>query len=226
MKLFSFLCVMILLAACNPHKQASRNAYNNTVVEIYPDAYFDSTEAKNMLVYGNTNIEGVLYARRDATEIRLGGNNRVFASGAVVTLFPVTPYFEAWHKLRKKKQSRLKRVYMSNEAFRQRITTTTDAYGRFVFDRMKPGKYFIMANVSWTDYKNADVEVGRESIQTGTQYYTQGGAVVGANPIYNTTIYTQNMTFASDKSVNVEKFVTVSKTSGTVKLKMKGIDRN
>jgi hypothetical protein len=225
MKLIIFLSIAIIIVACNPAKQANRNAYNNTVVEVYPQVQFDSVAAKNMLAYGNTNIEGVLYARRDATEIRIGRNNRVFASDALVTLFPVTPYFEEWYRLRKK-QSKLKRVYMSNEAFRQRITTTTDAYGRFVFDRMKPGKYFVMANVSWTDYRNANVEVGRDVAQTGTQYITQGGAVIGANPIYNTTIYTQNMTFASDKSVNVEKFVTVSKTSGTVKLKMKGIDRN
>ena len=171
---------------------------------IYPQARFDSLAAKAALAYGGTDIEGVVYARRDATELQaFSKNNRVFGAGVTVTLFPVTSYFEEWHELRSKKEDRLTSVYMSNEAVRYRIEVKADDYGRFKFERMKPGRYFLQTFLGWTDYHQRNVLVGssRNEYGGGTDYY-------------------QRQTYGIGNNRRIEAFVTVKEAEKTVKVKL------
>jgi hypothetical protein len=65
-------------------------------------------------------------------------------------LFPVTPYFEEFYNMRKKYENKKTTVYMSEEAFKYRVEALTDNRGRFKFEKLKPGKYYLETIVNFT----------------------------------------------------------------------------
>lgn len=152
--------------ACNSIKQADRLANKQQVNIVYPETVFDSVEAKKRLAYGKGTIKGVVYVKTNKMAL-VGGKQ--YGSNVVVTLFPVTNYLMDWYKLREKKEDKRTRVYLSDMAARFRIEVKSDAYGRFTFDQLKPGKYFIQTFMTTTKNYTADVEVGANSY--GTKYY-------------------------------------------------------
>lgn len=207
--LLFFILSGLLFTSCNAVKDANRKAEKderNKVKQLYPDYPFDSVLAQKAIGYGNAKIEGVAFTK---PKTKLGYNapfeKRIYGAGIVVTLFPVTPYFEQWYELRRKKADKKTVVYMSDQAFRYRIEAKTDNYGRFKFERMKPGKYFLQTFVDWyrpVSYKE----------YTGQQAVNAWGDV---------TNYYQWKTYNENHSDRLEKFVEITQDGSVVQVTLK-----
>lgn len=197
MKYSSFLYLIglvFLVVSCNPVKEADRKANKNKITEIYPESPFDSIQAKKAIGYGKATIKGVLSTKEKSNfGIKPLMAERVYGTNRTVSLFPVTPYFEAWYNLRKSKENKKTHVFMSQTAYRYRIDVKTDEYGRFKFEKMKPGKYFLQAMMS-TSYAHSG------QVHTGTGY-TQ----------YGNINYYQNKTYYRDQHERIEKFIEIDK---------------
>lgn len=200
-KLLSLFAVLI---SCNPLQKANNLAKKNQITALYPSIAFDSITAKKALAYGNTTIEGIAYTKpRTQWGNKAPLASRIFATNTTVILFPVTPYFEEWFQLRNKKEDKRTHVYMSNEAFKYRIVEKTDSYGRFKFEKMKPGRYFIQCMMGYSETKSRQV-------YQGTAYGTYSNADYYTKQYYNVSKYER-----------LEEFITVKESDIKVEVKLK-----
>ena len=127
------------------------------------------------------------------------GKKHVARPNTVVMLFPVTEYFTEFYNLRKKLESKTKQVLMSNEAFAVRREAYTDDYGRFRFENLKVGKYYLETIVDFT-------AVGSYKQQTGTSTaYNVYGTPLYSTPIYETFFYDYEAAHRESKFVEVKK---------------------
>jgi hypothetical protein len=98
-------------------------------------------------------------------------------------LFPVTPYFEEFYDMRKKYENKKTTVYMSEEAFKYRVEALTDNRGRFKFEKLKPGKYYLETIVNFTATASYQKQTGTSDAYNGYGNYLY------STPIYNTFFY-------------------------------------
>lgn len=195
------ISILILFASI---LSISNNVFSQKKKIIYPEAVFDSLTAKRQLALGKGTIEGRAFTRpKNQFGFSAPLAERIFARNAKVTLIPVTPYFEAWYELRKKKEGKKTTVYMSDIAYYWRLETTTDDEGYFTFKEMKPGKYFLQAFVDWTTAHSRDV-------YTGSGYNNYGGR----------TDYYTPQSYYIDHSNRIEEFVEVKEDGEIVKVKL------
>ena len=164
---------------------------------IMPESAFDKGLALTMLKEGTATINGVASTKQKNTYgLNAAANATHFAPrGSVVTLFPMTPYFKEFLKLRKKNKKQS--VYLSEEALKYRLEAKTDEFGYFQFTKMKPGKYYIECIVSFA-------ATGANVVQTGTStlYNTNNGQALSSSPVYEKFFY--NYDFANRESQIVE----------------------
>ena len=157
----------------------------NTKRSIYPQGTFDAALAQSALSRGLSRIEGRACSKID---------NRIFtAAGTKVILFPVTPYLQEWYALREKKEGKKASVYMSKEANKYAIEAFTDGDGRFAFEGLKPGKYFIQMIHNFNQLKTNRVYTGSNN----------NGQVI--------TNYYQDQDYVVERSERVERFVEIKK---------------
>lgn len=195
MKKLNLISAIVLFLCTGPHVIAQKT-------ELYPQTFFDSLQAMQMLGLGKSSIEGVAFTRtKNGAGMRVG--QKMLAIRAVITLYPVTPYFEEWHDLRKKKEGKKTSVFMSQQAYRFRITVVSDDYGRFKFTEMKPGKYFIQA---WANYSIS-----------GTSEVYRGSASNG----WTTTNYYEYKNYTNNYSDRIEEFVEITRDGETIEIKLK-----
>jgi hypothetical protein len=167
--IFLIVSLLFILTGCSsPLTTANRNAKRNEQTVVYPEVKFDSIYAKSQLSKGKATIKGVLFKKTNKIAI-VGGYT--FGYKKEVVLLPVTDYLLEWHKLRATKENKKTSVYLSEQAYSFRLVTVTDENGRFFFNELKPGKYFLQAYMSKTNYFTRDVVVGTDSY--GTKYYKQ-----------------------------------------------------
>jgi tetratricopeptide (TPR) repeat protein len=163
---------------------------------LYPGSTFDAALAKAALGRGLAAIRGRACSKYDGL--------RFDAAGATVILLPVTPYFEEWYALREKKESNTTSVYMSQEAWQCRIEAVADAEGRFVFEGLKPGKYFIQVIHNFNQLKTAKVYNGSDTWQNG--------------PVMQTTNYYYLQDYTVERSARFEKFVEIKEENEAKKI--------
>ncbi len=106
---------------------------------LQPSQEFDPQLAKTALERGTSTIKGQACSFY---------NHMVLKTNVKVALFPWTPYLEEWYNLRETKTDKNTQVRASDEAFKYRIATETNAKAEFQFTELKPGKYYILA---WDD---------------------------------------------------------------------------
>ena len=175
-----------MVIGCNPLKEADRKASSSEVKVLYPTQTFDSLLAKKMLSSDNASIKGIIY--KETNNMALAGG-KTYGQNVTIELFPATPYLLEWHDLKEKKEDRKTKVYASQEAYRYRRYVISDSYGRFTFDNIRPGKYYLQASLTTTKSYVRDVEVGSNSY--GTKYF-------------------QKERYSSSKKHFLEKFVEIT----------------
>lgn len=172
---------------------------------FFPEESFDSREASIALEKGNATIEGVVYAKRkDMSPIARG--SKAYGAGATITLYPVTPYFTKWYKLRKKKETKKNRVYMSEEAAKYCIVVKADENGHFRFDQLKPGEYFLQTFVGYYSSGSADHYVGSSY---GEDNY--GGFTIN---------HYERENYLISNTERIEEFITIEPGETLVKIKL------
>ena len=185
-------------------QKANKQGSKDQIKAIYPTLSFDSIAAKKALAYGNITIEGIAYTKpRNQWGTKVPLSQRIFAANTTVVLFPVTPYLEEWFRLRNEKEGKRTHVYMSNDAFKYRVVEKTDAYGRFRFERMKPGRYFIQCIMGYSETKSRQV-------YQGTAYGTFSTADYYTKQYYNVSRYER-----------LEEFITVKEGDDKIEIKLK-----
>ncbi|ROS14322.1 hypothetical protein EDF65_3096 [Chryseobacterium nakagawai] len=166
----------------------------------YPQAFFDKKLARDMLAFGNSTIEGVASTKqKNNWGIKpLLGQKHYAPKGTVIMLFPVTPYFEEFYSMRKKYENKKTTVYMSEEAFKYRVEALTDDHGRFKFEKLKPGKYYLETIVNFTATASYQQQTG-----TSDAYNGYGGYLY-STPIYSTFFYGYDAANRESKFVEIK----------------------
>ena len=200
-----FLTVLIAAGTATTATAQYKEPEKKDKKEIfYPEASFDSLQAKKMLARGTATIKGVAYTKaRNNMGIKAG--NRIYANQIKVILLPVTPYFNAWYQLRKEKENTRRRrfVYLSDNAYRYRLEAVTNSDGEFTFPEMKPGTYFLQGILPYT--KN-----GYYHEYTGAAYNGYGGR----------TNYYDLKQYSVNHEDRIEEFVEVKENGEIVKVRL------
>jgi hypothetical protein len=169
---------------------------------VFPKTPFDYAATLAQLDSGNGTIKGVAIGKEnDTKKIQIANLSRGHRAryGTQVTLFPLTPYFEEYLKLRKKKGNQ---AAISNEAFSCRVITWTDEKGEFEFRNLKPGKYYMEAVVQFVQKTERQVQTGTSNLIGG------GGQVISSAPTYTTV-------FGSYNAAKLSTGITEIKADGT-----------
>jgi len=191
-------------------EKSEKEAIKRKAAEIitYPSIKFDSVQTRNALTEGKGKITGVAFTHPRST---YGANNppkKILAGKVKIQLFPVTPYFEEYYKLWKDKSKNNpkdnKYVYMTDKATSLRLEAITNSSGEFTFPNMKPGKYYLWANIDYSlNYNSKEY--------TGSGYNNYGG---------RTDYYKQN-SYVKNYTDFLETFVEVKTDGETVTVKLK-----
>ncbi|PSL45577.1 tetratricopeptide repeat protein [Chitinophaga niastensis] len=164
--------------------------------EIFPQGTFDAKLAEGALGRGLSRIVGRACTKKDGLIF--------YAAGVKVVLFPVTPYLEEWYKLRDQKENKKTGVYMSKEANQYSIEAITGADGRFAFEGLKPGQYFIQLIHDFNQLKTARIYSGSNTSQNG--------------PVREITNYYYDQDYIVERSQRLERFVEVKQDGDTKKI--------
>lgn len=167
----------------------------------YPQAFFDKKLAQQMIGFGNSTIEGVASTKqKNNFGIKpLLGEKHYATKGTVVMLFPVTPYFEDFYSMRRKYENKKTTVYMSEEAFKYRIEALTDDRGRFKFEKLKPGKYYLETIINFTATASYQKQTGQSDAYNGY------GGYLYSTPIYQTFFYGYSSGNRESKFVEIKQ---------------------
>lgn len=156
------------------------------------------------------------------------GSKKPAVKGAIVTLFPLTPYFEEYLKMRDKSGNsydvsklnpfkKRKVPMMSEEAYEYKLTTrVADDKGNFTFNNLKLGRYLIESVVEYIKTGTASEQVGTETV---TQTTMQGNTPIGTNT-YEVPVYRYYKVSWTERAYIYEA-VTVAEDGSTVKVDLK-----
>jgi tetratricopeptide (TPR) repeat protein len=180
-------------------KDVTLKDYKKYVKYLYPNAPFDAVLAKEAISPGSSTIAGRACAYEAKTKF--------VARDTKVLLYPVTPYLEAWYALRKKQEDKSTVVYISKEAARYRREAQTNEDGMFVFDNIKPGRYFIQIIFEFT--------------RAGTVRRDGGSSTEVVNGVLTTTNYYYDQDYRFDYTKRLEEFVDVKKEGEVTKVDLK-----
>ncbi len=183
---------------------------------VEPKTPFDEAAAAAQLEPGNSIIRGTISAKENKALIKalnISKTHRAY-KGTVVTLMPHSAYIDEWRSLHKKlrRKAVLEKAAISAQANSYRILVrVTDDKGSFEFKNLKPGKYFIYADVEF-------VKTGSAFVQTGTA--TTSNAVTGQ--ILDSRPIGYYEPFAVDVSKMASAIVTISTDGEIVETKVSG----
>lgn len=169
---FIGVCSMVFGSAT--HAQYVQPERNDTVY-LMPKANFAGAVAKKMITEGNSTIKGIAFTKPPAMQRHIGGKNKIVAGHVKIALFPLTPYFEEYLRLKKEQNpKKLKFAFMSSDAYKCRLEVITNSSGEFTFFNLKPGRYYIETVVDWSQTRYYDKYVGSGSSNYGTtDYYSK-----------------------------------------------------
>lgn len=154
--------------------EAERRASVDAARQVSPALPFDESEARAAFGSGRGRIEGVLYTSRGRfTWVKKLQNDHTFHAATEIHLMPATAYTQSYLDLRRRNDQSDVTVELDPRAKSFMRSTKTDAYGRFVFEGLMPGRYLLLSDVFMRNgYTTSDV-VGQGQNQFGTTTYTQ-----------------------------------------------------
>ena len=149
------------LPGCSAREIANRRAEQNRVTVLRPDVPFDPAAAAAALAPGSAVIDGVAFYKVKKSPIQIFNVKTVFAENEEVTLRPATRHVLAWLALRDQTEDDDRtRVELDPAARDANRTTKTDRYGRFRFENVRPGRYHLESEATWSEIVSQRVAVG------------------------------------------------------------------
>ncbi|WHO92929.1 hypothetical protein [Xanthomonas campestris] len=181
-----------------PDPMAARTAPPSRPSKVLrPKAIFDMDAANAALEPGTSTITGTACVLRGG-RINLARNHPVF-------LFPANPYLEEARTLLSKAK-RGETVELSPASMLIRLDGMTNEDGDFKFSKLKPGRYYVMTEMS-TSFNRSDTRA------VGTTF--EG---VQGRPTLTTHYQTDNYTLNYNDTL--EKFVEIKEQGETAKIKL------
>ena len=199
------LIYLLALASCaetgvqTAQKQAN-SASKATPIMVEIKAPFDAAQAKAALAKGNYNVSGVLYhrltvsGREDNSWPKDPNIKNVPLRNSTIYLYPETAHVAELDKLFKEHQKVMEKWYtnspsvfnkqpqtklfpLSPEAKKYALTSKTDEFGRYRFEHLKPGRYYVMATNWQSGTYNKSVYAGSSEVTDGTGIYGERATV-------------------------------------------------
>jgi hypothetical protein len=196
---------LLALAGCAENgvqtSQKQANATDkSTPVLVEITAPFDAAKAKAALAKGKYNVSGVLYhrltvsGREDNSWPKDYNVKNVPLRNSFIYLYPESAHvaeLEAQFKQQQKvmekwytsspslfnKQPQTKLFPLSEAAKKHALTTKTDEFGRYSFQNLKAGRYYLMATNWQSGTYNKSVYAGSSEYSDGTGIYGERGTV-------------------------------------------------
>lgn len=124
-----------------------------------PDIRFDAGEAAFIEKPGKTVIKGEAFLPDESND------NVRYAAGEIVRLVPATSYARAHNDYAFQGEKFVRAINIPrldvDPAYRAHMRTTkTDAHGRFTFENVPPGTYFLTTQIVWKPKKSFFSEGG------------------------------------------------------------------
>ncbi len=123
------LALALLATACAPMSPAPVRE---------PTTPLDTAEIAALLQPGASTITGQAFARTVGGEVRYG-------AGSTILLLPRTRYIEECIALKQSNAS----THCGLRIAHYGRTATGDGTGRFKFERLRPGKYYLETSITW-----------------------------------------------------------------------------
>lgn len=181
----------------------------NSTSATYPEVKFNVAEAKDALRLGTSKIEGSFCVRDFYRDSYYYYADR----GTRVSIYPVTPHLQAWYKLKESKGTRV--AYMDPEAIKYRIDTEVyNDKGRFQFDQLAPGKYYIQGYYGLTQNRVRTVYTHTD-YYANTHYYKEEPFTARKGGLYDGFIEIK-------KDGDIGYFVLMEKGGATKRVKREG----
>jgi len=183
---------------------------------VYRQTTFDEAAATRQLEAGTSSIRGTVFAKDSKALVKAFNlsKNRAAYKGTIVTLIPYSTYLAEWLALQTKvqKKASLQKAALSHEASSYRIQTKViDEKGNFEFRDLKPGKYYLYAEVLF-------MKAGTILHQTGSidTVHAASGQILASTPTYTGEGYAVDVTKATSTIVEItgEGQVVVAKVTG------------
>ncbi|GAA4053565.1 hypothetical protein GCM10022409_45620 [Hymenobacter glaciei] len=169
----------------------------------------DKAEAIRMLDGGSSTITGQVFARDNQGGLIpgvsiLNTNEKQYArAGTEVVLMPYTAYFREYLAESKKQHRRGKSLLLPNEVVECMKFAKTGGRGKYIFDKLTEGKYFIYTSFGY-------VHQGTQTDVVGQRDHYVNGVYQGSSDLTNSYGVTTGV------RVFVEKIITIDK-DGEVK---------
>ncbi|MFZ2266740.1 MAG: hypothetical protein WAV95_04100 [Azonexus sp.] len=201
----ALLLISLALAGCaeNGVQTAERqadNARKTTPIEVHINVPFSASDAKAALAKGDNSVSGVLYhrltvsGREDNSWPQSPNIQNVPLRGQNVFLYPESAQVAELDKLFKQhqkimenwytgsrgvfnKQPQTKQFFLSVDAQYYVLKTTTDQFGRYRFDNLKPGRYLVTSAAWQSGTYNKSVYAGSSEVSDGTGIHGQRATI-------------------------------------------------
>lgn len=182
------LFISTLVGCASTLDQADREArikQLDTPVDENVTVLFDEPQAQAAMLPGRATLKGVLYHK-----VRNGGQYAgedttltlapsTFLSGVNVYLYPVTAHLVELNRLEEaninrfnngffSEKKQLKNIIPDQRLFKYSRVTKTDDHGRYFFNNLKPGNYYVYAA------PQDILTTGTETVRDGTSVVTDG----------------------------------------------------
>ena len=180
-------------------KQAS-SANLSTPVEEKIEIPFNVEVAKAALAKGNNSISGVLYhrltvsGREDNSWPQSPTIKNVPLRNNTLFLYPESAHVAELDKKFKQQQKIMEKWYtnspsvfnrqpqtklfpLSADAQKHSLKTITDQFGRYSFNNLKPGRYYVMATSWQAGTYNKSVYAGSSEVTDGTGIYGERATI-------------------------------------------------
>lgn len=194
----SVIMSLLALAGCAETGVQTAQRQANSVDKATPIAVeikvpFDAAQAKSALGQGGFSISGVLYhrltvsGREDNSWPKDPNVKNVPLRNVPIFLYPETAHVAELDRLFREQQKIMERWYtgspafsgqpqtkvfpLSPEARKLSLKTTTDQFGRYSFENLKPGRYYLMATAWQSGTYNKSVYAGSSEVTDGTGLY-------------------------------------------------------
>jgi len=201
----ALLLISLALVGCAENgvqtaERQANNARKTTPIEVHINVPFSASDAKAALAKGDYSVSGILYhrltvsGREDNSWPQSPSVQNVPLRGQTVFLHPESAQAVELDKLFKQhqkimenwytgsrglfnQQPQTKQFFLSADARYYAVKTTTDQFGRYRFDSLKPGRYLVTSSAWQSGTYNKSVYAGSSEVSDGTGIYGQRATI-------------------------------------------------